>query len=152
MTSETVPDYTDPLEYPQESAPRHPSSILTPREMKAFALFALGYSTKEVGVRMGVLTRTSSVHRQNIGRKLGIRCVVHLTHYAISSGVIKAMTLEEIHLLNGLPSSVEDPPECQLCGMVCLSSVCPHCGHCGYSQKKLSLDDIEYINGTPVIR
>lgn len=61
--------------------------MLTPRAREVLQLVAEGHSTKQIGMILGVSTKTVECHRQQIKRKLGIRTVAELTRYAIRQGL-----------------------------------------------------------------
>ncbi|MGB9602622.1 MAG: response regulator [Limisphaerales bacterium] len=60
---------------------------LTPREVEILKLIAEGFSSKEIGVKLGISTRTVETHRERIMSKLGIHNVAGLTIYAIRKGI-----------------------------------------------------------------
>lgn len=51
---------------------------LTPREREIMPLVAQGYSSKEIGRRLGISHRTVELHRLHLMRKLGVRSVLEL--------------------------------------------------------------------------
>jgi DNA-binding NarL/FixJ family response regulator len=71
----------------------HPESggspdFLTEREREILKLVAEGYSTKAIGVKLGISSKTVDNHRTNLMRKLNIHDVASLTRYAFERGMI----------------------------------------------------------------
>lgn len=64
-------------------------NVLTPREREVLRLITESYSTKQIGVKLGISAKTADNHRTNLMRKLGIRDVVSLTRYAIQLGLVE---------------------------------------------------------------
>ncbi len=64
----------------RRAAPR-----LTPRERQVLSLVAHGYTSKQIGEKLGISPRTAETHRVNIGRRLGIRNVAQMVRYAIEN-------------------------------------------------------------------
>jgi len=58
---------------------------LTPRERQVLSLVAHGYTSREIGEKLGISPRTAETHRVNIGRRLGIRNVAQMVRYAIEN-------------------------------------------------------------------
>jgi len=67
-----------------------PEEPLTPREREVLQLIAEGKTAKEIGVLLGVSTKTVEKHRENIMEKLDIHEVAGLVRYAITRGLIQA--------------------------------------------------------------
>jgi DNA-binding NarL/FixJ family response regulator len=67
-----------------------PASELTPREREVIALVAEGRTSREIAFLLQVTPRTVEAHRENIGRKLGIRTVAAFTRFAIAHGMLEA--------------------------------------------------------------
>ena len=63
-------------------------TTLTPRERVVVAMAATGKTAKEIGKILGSPWRTVDTHRQHAMRKLGIKNVVTLTHWAIRNGLV----------------------------------------------------------------
>lgn len=63
---------------------------LTPREREVVQLLAEGSSSKQVGSKLGISTKTVETHRANIMRKLDIHTVTELVRYAIRNNIIEA--------------------------------------------------------------
>jgi DNA-binding NarL/FixJ family response regulator len=68
---------------------RIPSSVLTPREEEVVKLIAEGLSSKEIARLLTISLKTVERHRANVLAKLGMRDRVHLTRYAIRSGLVE---------------------------------------------------------------
>ena len=58
---------------------------LTARERQVLNLVANGYTSREIGEKLGISPRTAETHRVNIGRRLGIRNVAQMVRYAIEN-------------------------------------------------------------------
>jgi two-component system response regulator NreC len=64
-------------------------AALTVREREVLELVAQGLANKEVGARLGISVRTVEAHRDNLGRKLGVRTAAALTRLAVAAGLVK---------------------------------------------------------------
>lgn len=62
---------------------------LSARERGVLQLIAEGKNVKEIGVLLGISTKTAESHRANITHKLGIHDVAGLVRYAIKEGLTK---------------------------------------------------------------
>ena len=72
-------------------APAHApqaAQVLTAREREILALVADGATSRDIGTRLGISTRTVEAHRDSLMRKLGIRTVAGLTRLAIEQGIV----------------------------------------------------------------
>jgi DNA-binding NarL/FixJ family response regulator len=69
---------------------RTPFSALTPREREVLQLLAEGRSNKEIGVALGITTKTAETHRARILAKLDLHSMSELVRYAIRNQVIEA--------------------------------------------------------------
>jgi two-component system, NarL family, nitrate/nitrite response regulator NarL len=58
---------------------------LTPRERQVLSLVAHGFTSRQIGEKLGISPRTAETHRVNIGRRLGIRNVAQMVRYAIEN-------------------------------------------------------------------
>lgn len=58
------------------------------REREVLALLASGKRSRQIAEQLHVSTATVEVHRRNIMRKLGLRTIAELTHYAIREGLV----------------------------------------------------------------
>jgi DNA-binding NarL/FixJ family response regulator len=65
-------------------------STLTPAERRVVQLLAEGKSNKEVANLQEITVKTAETHRANIMRKLGLRSMCDLVHYAIRNEIIQA--------------------------------------------------------------
>jgi DNA-binding NarL/FixJ family response regulator len=72
--------HTADLKTSRRVAPR-----LTPRERQVLSLVAHGYTSRQIGEKLGISPRTAETHRVNIGRRLGIRNVAQMVRYAIEN-------------------------------------------------------------------
>ena len=64
--------------------------LLTPAERQVIQLLAEGKSNKEVANVQAISVKTAETHRANIMRKLGLRSMSDLVHYAIRNEIIEA--------------------------------------------------------------
>jgi DNA-binding NarL/FixJ family response regulator len=65
------------------------SGRLSSREHEVLALLAAGRSNKEVGVALGIATKTVDTHRARIMAKLELHSMSELVRFAIRNGVIQ---------------------------------------------------------------
>lgn len=70
-----------------ESA-KPPSHNLTPRERQILKLLAAGKANKEVAALLGLSIKTVEAHRANLMRKLDLRSLSELIHFAIRNRLI----------------------------------------------------------------
>jgi DNA-binding NarL/FixJ family response regulator len=63
---------------------------LTPREREIVQLLADGKTSKEVGVSLGISTKTAETHRSNVMRKLALHSLPELVRYAIKNKIVEA--------------------------------------------------------------
>jgi DNA-binding NarL/FixJ family response regulator len=75
-----------------EQAPRDTRTArdLTGREQEIIQLLAEGKSNKEVAALLGLSVKTVETHRSNIMRKLGLRGLSDLIHYALRNNLTTA--------------------------------------------------------------
>jgi DNA-binding NarL/FixJ family response regulator len=71
------------------SAPPRPMDTLTEREREVVQLVAKGFSTKEIASQLDISARTVETHRANLMRKLNLKSVALLTHFAIREGLVQ---------------------------------------------------------------
>jgi DNA-binding NarL/FixJ family response regulator len=64
------------------------AQVLSTREVEVTRLIAEGKSTKQIGVVLGVATRTVDNHRARLMRKLGVHNAASLTLVAIKRGIL----------------------------------------------------------------
>jgi two-component system nitrate/nitrite response regulator NarL len=76
------------LRSPAPESPRGSIDGLTGREKEVLVLVAEGLANKAIAARLGISVRTIEAHRDNLGRKLGVRTVAGLTRFAIDAGLI----------------------------------------------------------------
>jgi len=74
---------------PRAGATRRKSGRLTPREREVVQLLAEGKSNKEVGVTLGMTTKTAETHRAHILAKLDLHSMSDLVRYAIRNRIIE---------------------------------------------------------------
>jgi DNA-binding NarL/FixJ family response regulator len=65
------------------------SGRLTPREREVLQLLTEGKSNKEIGVVLGVTTKTAETHRAHILAKLRLHSMSELVRYAIRNRIIE---------------------------------------------------------------
>ena len=65
-----------------------PSHNLTPRERQILKLLADGKANKEVATLLGLSIKTVEAHRANVMRKLDLRSLSELIHFAIRNRLI----------------------------------------------------------------
>ena len=65
------------------------SRRLTPREREVLQLLSEGRSNKEIGVALGVTTKTAETHRAHIMAKLNLHSMSELVRYAIRNRIIE---------------------------------------------------------------
>ena len=58
-------------------------SALGARERQVLQLVAEGYTSKQIGHKLHIVSSTVEVHRRNIMRKLGLHSVAELTRYVV---------------------------------------------------------------------
>ena len=63
-------------------------SRLTGRQREVLQLIAEGKAAKEIGVALGISTKTAEFHRSAIMDELGLRTTAELTRYALSVGIV----------------------------------------------------------------
>lgn len=66
------------------------SGRITPREREVLQLLAEGKSNKEIGVLLGVTTKTAETHRAHVMAKLDLHSMSELVRYAIRNRIIEA--------------------------------------------------------------
>jgi DNA-binding NarL/FixJ family response regulator len=76
---------------PQRAAAgrRGPGRSLTPREREVLQLLTEGKTNKEIGVVLGVTTKTAETHRAHILTKLNLHSMSELVRYAIRNRIIE---------------------------------------------------------------
>jgi DNA-binding NarL/FixJ family response regulator len=73
----------------QDGNAQHPYSLLTPREIEVVRLLAGGKTNKEVGVTLGVSTRTVESHRSNIMQKMNFASFSDLIRFAVRNRIVQ---------------------------------------------------------------
>jgi len=63
------------------------TQVLSPRELEVLRSIAQGRANKEIGVQLGISTRTVEAHRQALMKKLGIHTIAGLTRYCLEHGI-----------------------------------------------------------------
>ena len=71
------------------SAAKKQIGQLTSREIEVLQLVAVGKLNKQAASELCVSIKTVEKHREHIMKKLGIRGIVGLTHFAIYAGIIQ---------------------------------------------------------------
>lgn len=62
---------------------------LTPREQQIFRMIAEGKTPKDISSEINISTKTISVHRENLLRKMGIKTNAEIVHLAIKLEIIQ---------------------------------------------------------------
>jgi len=73
---------------PYASKREKDGSQLTSRENEILQLIAEGLSTRQIGEKLSISTKTAENHRTNLMRKLDMHNAAALTRYALSIGLI----------------------------------------------------------------
>jgi DNA-binding NarL/FixJ family response regulator len=73
----------------RETADRPAPGRLTPREREVLQLLSEGKSNKEIGVVLGMTTKTAETHRAHIMAKLQLHSMSDLVRYAIRNRIIE---------------------------------------------------------------
>jgi two-component system response regulator NreC len=63
-------------------------TILSKREVAELRLVALGYTNKEIAVRLGVSVKTVETYKARIQEKLSVFSRAEMVHYAIEHGLV----------------------------------------------------------------
>lgn len=71
------------------AAERRAPGPLTPREREVVQLLSEGKSNKEIGVALGIATKTAETHRANAMAKLDLHSMSELVRYAIRNRIIE---------------------------------------------------------------
>ncbi len=69
-----------------------PGDRLTDREREILRAIALGHTSKEIGINLGISPRTVDRHRANMMQKLRLRGIASLTEWAVRRGVLSEET------------------------------------------------------------
>ncbi|HEY5617798.1 MAG TPA: response regulator transcription factor [Vicinamibacterales bacterium] len=72
------------------AAARRGSGRLSPREREVLQLLTEGKTNKEIGVALGMTTKTAETHRTHIMAKLNLHSMSELVRYAIRNRIIEA--------------------------------------------------------------
>jgi len=70
------------------AATADPYEALTPREREVLSLVAEGFTSREVGRRLGISPRTVETHRGNLLRKLGLGGPGDVARFALARGLL----------------------------------------------------------------
>lgn len=65
-----------------------PYQDLTPREREVFHLVTEGHTTKEIGARLGITSKTAENHRRRMMDKLGVHNAAEVVRYAAKKGLL----------------------------------------------------------------
>jgi two-component system response regulator NreC len=66
-----------------------PMAVLSDREREVLTWLAEGYSSREIGERLGISPKTIDSHRVRLMKKLGIHKVQSLVRFAIREGLLQ---------------------------------------------------------------
>lgn len=72
------------------NAESSPLALLTARQREILQLIAEGQSTKEIGYRLSLSTKTVETHRRLLMERLGIHDVAGLARFAVRAGIVSA--------------------------------------------------------------
>lgn len=64
-------------------------AALTRREIEILKLLADDLSSKEIGQKLGISSKTVEFHRTHMRKKLGVSGLIGLVRYAIRAGIIE---------------------------------------------------------------
>jgi DNA-binding NarL/FixJ family response regulator len=81
---EGAPEYLAPVERPSTLF-----EVPSPRELQVLRLLAVGQSNKEIGLALGISTRTVETYRARIIRKLSLHSTAELVRYAIRRKIVE---------------------------------------------------------------
>ena len=62
---------------------------LTPREQQIFRMIAEGMKPRDIAGKINISTKTISVHRENLMRKMGVKNNSEIVHLAIKLEIIE---------------------------------------------------------------
>jgi DNA-binding CsgD family transcriptional regulator len=82
-SSESAPESLFPAEQAQSLL-----DVPSPRELQVLRLLAIGQSNKEIGLALGISTRTVETYRARIVRKLSLHSTAELVRYAIRHKIV----------------------------------------------------------------
>jgi DNA-binding NarL/FixJ family response regulator len=68
-----------------------PYDTLTDREREVMALSVQGLTSREVGEKLGISSRTVETHRENLMRKMKVSSLPQLISYALQKGILPPM-------------------------------------------------------------
>jgi DNA-binding CsgD family transcriptional regulator len=74
----------------QDGIPQQLPQQLTARQREVVQLLAEGETSKNVGVLLGISSKTAETHRANIMRRLDCHSVSDLVRYAVRNKMIEA--------------------------------------------------------------
>jgi RNA polymerase sigma factor (sigma-70 family) len=63
---------------------------LSPRQRQIIELLMDGMTNREIAKRLELSARTVEMHRATLMRKLNLRSLSELVHYAVRTGIVKA--------------------------------------------------------------
>lgn len=69
---------------------KSPLQTLTARQREVLELIARGYTTREIGSKLGISHKTAETHRTQLMVRLGMHKVADLVRYAIHHGMVRA--------------------------------------------------------------
>ena len=73
-----------------EGAGGDPYGRLTPREREVFHMIVEGRTSKEIGAKLGISTKTAESYRSELMSVLDLHDVASLTRYAVRTGLVSA--------------------------------------------------------------
>lgn len=87
LSEQALADYVD---REGEAAVATPYESLTEREREVLHLASQGLTSRAIGERLYISSRTVEAHRASLMRKLGVRNQTELLRYAIARGIVPA--------------------------------------------------------------
>ena len=85
-----IPDFLEnPKPYEGDSTAKRQIEQLTSREIEVLQFIAKGKLNKQAAAELCLSVKTIEKHREHLTKKLGIRGIAALTHFAIHSGIIQ---------------------------------------------------------------
>ncbi|MFZ5815998.1 MAG: response regulator [Bacillota bacterium] len=90
MTRALVDHYLNTASSPPPESGRSPTEQLSPREQEVLRLVASGYTSREIGDRLGLSAKTVEGYRARLAEKLGAHSRADLIRFALQAGLLDA--------------------------------------------------------------
>ncbi|MFV5702516.1 response regulator transcription factor [Flavobacterium sp. XS2P12] len=65
------------------------NDVLSKSELKVLTLICNGYTSENIGVKLGITKSTVQTHRRNMLRKTGFKNTQQLVGWAVREGLVK---------------------------------------------------------------